>query len=105
MFTREQINELLKPWGSSLNERPLPTKHYYAYEELDRKRAWNMAYDWQDKHIGLMDSKDICTDFICHQSDVIEMLAHTLSFANARLTREDIKDIIQDKHNSANTQN
>ena len=89
MFTREQINELLKPWGSSLDERPTPSKDYFAYEESDRKRAWDMANYWQEKHIGVMMSTEVLQDFICHQSDVIEMLAHALNFANKRLMNDE----------------
>lgn len=83
MFTREQINELLKPWGSSLDERPSPTEDNFAYEQIARKRAWEMANTWQGEHFALIG--DVCLDFICHQSDAIEMLAHALSFANKRL--------------------
>ena len=32
MFTDEQLNEILAPWGSSLNERPIPSPEGYAYE-------------------------------------------------------------------------
>ena len=84
MFTREQINELLKPWESSLDERPLPTKDSFAYENTDRMKAWDMAVYWRGDAFPKKDI-GVCLDFICHQSDVIELLAHALSFANKRL--------------------
>ena len=85
MFTKEQINEILRPWDSSMDERPTPTTEDYAYDKTDREKAWMMAHDWQEPHIVMMDDDETMEDFICHQSDVIEMLAHALSFANKKL--------------------
>ena len=84
MFTANDINELLKPWSASLDERPVPTNNDYAYEEKNRQTAWDMASKWEGEGVVYPDCQTLC-DFICHQSDVIEMLAHALSFANKRL--------------------
>ena len=88
MFTDEQINEILAPWGASLKERPVPSIDNYAYEPKDRLAARDTAIQWQKDHgntdIGMDASRD---DFICHQADIIYMLAHALSFANRKLLR------------------
>ena len=86
MFTDEQINEILAPWGASLQERPVPSAQGYAYEQKDRNTARDTAIQWQKDHqnadIGIDASRD---DFICHQADIIFMLAHALSCANQKL--------------------
>ena len=86
MFTDEQLNEILAPWGSSINERPIPSPEGYAYEQKNRKTACEIAIQWQKAHgnadIGMDAPRD---DFICHQEDIIYMLAHALSFANRKL--------------------
>ena len=82
MTTPDEIEALLKPYGLSLKERPKATKDSFAYEEHDRNIAWDMACIWQDEHIDYKSDVDVCTDFICHQSDVIELLCNTLKWAN-----------------------
>ena len=84
MFTREQINELLKPWGSSLDERPIAVDGY-AYGKHDHMEARKMANNWVGDYYSSTLEVQALADFICHQSDVIEMLAHALSFANKKL--------------------
>jgi hypothetical protein len=85
MPTEEQINEILAPWGTSINERPVPNDDY-AYEAKDRCSALNAAMQWQKDHghtdVGMDASRD---DFICHQADIIFMLTHALRFANSKL--------------------
>lgn len=92
MFTPDEINSILKPWGDSLDKRPVPSEDDYAYEESDRKRALEMATKWEGGYrpmnLDTIMSNVLC-DFICHQSDVIEMLAHALSFANNKLEKND----------------
>ena len=89
MFTDEQINEILAPWGASLKERPVPSAESYAYEPKDRLTARKTAIQWQKDHgnadVGMDAARD---DFICHQADIIYMLAHALSFANRKLLQK-----------------
>lgn len=92
MFTPDEINSILKPWGDSLDKRPVPSEDDYAYEDSDRKRALEMATKWEGGYrpmnLDTIMSNVLC-DFICHQSDVIEMLCHALSFANQRIDSQD----------------
>lgn len=87
MVTKDEINKVLKPWGNSVDNRPVPNplSHNYAYSAQDRKTAYNMACRWHGDYHDAAISNDTLTDFICHQSDVIEMLANALGFANGRL--------------------
>lgn len=86
MTKPNEIEELLKPYGLSLKERPYPSEKGYAYEQSDRKRAVNMAINWQEQNhnndYGYDGARD---DFICHQSDVIELLINALKWANHKL--------------------
>ena len=87
MFTKDELNEILKPWGNSVDNRPTPGQadDGYAYSKPERKRAYQMARQWQNGHHNPLESDETITDFICHQSDVIEMLANALGFANSRI--------------------
>lgn len=87
MFTKDELNEILKPWGTSIDNRPVPKVQQinYAYSEQDRKKAYDMACRWHGNYHDVVTSNDTLTDFICHQSDIIEMLANALGFANGRL--------------------
>lgn len=96
MFTKEQINELLSPWDMSVDERPKPNGDY-AYEKSDRRTAYAMAKEWGGVSIPL-DPDGVMEDFICHQSDVIEMLARALSFANKKIEdKQDMIEILEDQ--------
>ena len=98
MFTKEQINKILEPWDSSIDERPVPTRNDFAYDESARDKATQMALRWQDEHLSPFSDAEMYADFICHQSDVIEMLAHALSFANKRIEdKQDIIEILEDQ--------
>jgi hypothetical protein len=86
MFTKEQIANQLKPWGIYLDEE-LPRPYAgFAYELKDRETAFKMAYDWHDINniLSAAGSDQRLLDFICHQSDVIELLTRALSYANRR---------------------
>ena len=87
MFTKDELNEILKPWENSVDNRPTPgqANDGYAYSKQERKKAYQMACYWHGNYHDAAISNDTLTDFICHQSDVIEMLANALGFANGRL--------------------
>lgn len=86
MFTKEQIANQLKPWGISLDEELARPDAGFAYELKDRETAYKMAHSWHGIHNVLSDPglEQCLLDFICHQSDVIELLTRALSYANRR---------------------
>ena len=85
MTTPEQIEALLKPHNCSLKALPVSDGQDYAYEERDRKTAFQMAKKWQGSNYNIFNPDMAEEDFICHQSDVIEILCQALSIANRKL--------------------
>ena len=85
MMTPEQIEALLKPHNCSLKTLPISDGQDYAYEERDRKTAFQTAKKWQGSNYNIFNPDTAEEDFICHQSDVIEILCQALSIANRKL--------------------
>ena len=85
MTTPEQIEALLEPHKGTLKELPVPNEQDYAYESKDRIWAAQAAQKWQGSHYDFFYDAAAKSDFICHQSDVIELLVQALSIANRRL--------------------
>lgn len=84
MTTSEQINNLIELYGKSLSEIRIPNTDF-AYEKTERKNAHDMAKEWQGEHYKSTEAKSALEDFICHQSDVIEILCSCLKWANKKL--------------------
>jgi len=86
MSTPEQIEELIQKYGFSLNDLPKPTASEYGYEPKDRVACASNAIKWQCEETGKetldFDERNAYADFICHQSDVIEILVKCLGFCN-----------------------
>lgn len=86
MTTAKEIEELLRPYGLSLMELPVPSKDGFAYEEADRTKLKKVAIGWEGKHFfKFEDTIRAREDFMCHQSDVIELLCSALKWANHKL--------------------
>jgi hypothetical protein len=57
MTTPEEIEALLQPYGLSLKERPVPTDNY-AYKKSDRRKAFQMAKEWQGSHYDVFNPEN-----------------------------------------------
>ena len=79
MTTPEKIEELLKPYGLTLKDLPAVTPDDWAYEPKERTWAMEMVKNWTDGRMSYVPAP--IADFICHQSDVIELLVKALSMA------------------------
>ena len=80
--TPEKIEELLRPYKYTLRALPRPGDDW-AYDVKDRVDAIERALAWQDTK-DEKDFEESVADFICHQSDVIEMLTRALELAQKR---------------------
>ena len=102
--TPPEIEKLLNEYGLSLSGLPKPTLVDFAYENIDLNTASNMALNWQQD----ADESDDCIDeyylecaykaFICHQSDVIELLVSALQMASFRI--KELTDGKEERKNS-----
>ncbi len=81
MYTPEQIENLIKPFGLSLTTLPKADKTSIAYDISRHYAAIEGARNWGNKN-DLLTSNMVMCDFICHQSDVIELLCSALEKAN-----------------------
>ncbi len=87
--TAEDIERLIKPYGFTLSDLPVPvydeeTEHYNsAYEDKDHKIAWIKARIFGCSDVLL--NTTTLSDFVCHQSDVIELLCMALEASNEKV--------------------
>lgn len=81
--TPDEIEALLNVYGYSLNVLPRPTNEEFAYTLEDREDAAFRASEFAiSKPNNAKDAIEEVFDFICHQSDVIELLIKALKVAN-----------------------
>lgn len=81
--TPDEIEALLNAYGYSLNVLPRPTNKEFAYTLGDREDAAFRASKFAaSKPNNAKDAIEEVFDFICHQSDVIELLIKALKVAN-----------------------
>ena len=83
MTTPQGIENLIKPYGQTLEDLPKPVRGKLTYSNKDQDNACTMALQWAGlKPVSSNDPLVNCmTDFICHQSAVIEKLVSALDKA------------------------
>ncbi len=75
-WAEEDIEKLIQPYGLSLSRLPITKDTHYAYIREDHDKAIEMTEKWE--RFGVFENISVLCDFICHQSDVINLLCKAL---------------------------